>query len=176
MNDPIEQFLGADYSGPAPAGLQQEVLAQTTRLLRRRRLARRLAWASALAACFVGGMATMVLVQGAAPAEVESIEQSAHARLLEQPSPEKQPPTALTLVDLEWRAFDSRENRAELFFQVGHRYLEERQDFDSALRCYSQALDAAPQEELAVRSDDNWLIAALKEARQKEKNDALVHP
>ena len=78
-------------------------------------------------------------------------------------------------MDQEWRAFDSRENRAALFFEVAQRYLE-KQDYDSALRCYRQALDAAPKEELAIRSDDNWLVMALKEARQKENNDAVINP
>ena len=32
-----------------------------------------------------------------------------------------------------------------------------------------------PSEELAIRTDDNWLVMALKEARQKEKNDAVIN-
>ena len=174
MNDPLEQFLGADFNGPPPAALQQEVLAKTTHVLRRRRIVRRLAWAGAMAACFVAGMLTMLLVQGAPQQKVEIVDPGPQAKKQE---PEKKlPEPAVSLVELEWRAFDSRDNRARLFLEVGHRYFEERQDFDSALRCYRQALDAAPMEELAVRPDDNWLIAALKEARQKEKDDAVVHP
>ena len=81
-----------------------------------------------------------------------------------------------SLLDLEWRAFDSRENRAALFFAVAQRYLEEQHDYESALRCYRQALDAAPKEALAIRPDDNWFVMALKEARQKENNDAVLNP
>ena len=70
---------------------------------------------------------------------------------------------------------DSRDNRAALFFEVARRYLEEQHDLDSALRCYSQALDAAPRETLAIRPEDNWLVMALKQARQKENNDATFN-
>jgi len=172
MNDPLEEFLASDFSDTTPPNLRQAVLATTTRVLRRRRLARRLAWATALAACFLAGMGTMLLWQTLEPSERQVQRSPANDHLsAKQPEKTATPPTnpepPLSLVDLEWRAFDSRDNRAALFFEVAKRYLVERQDYDSALRCYSQALDAAPKEELAVRPDDNWLVMALKEARQK---------
>jgi hypothetical protein len=179
MNDPVDQFLETDFTGPAPQPLHQTLLAQTTRLLQRRGRWRRLAWAGALAACFLAGMVTMALWRPAEPDLQET--QRPAPRDIPQP-PEKSEPEKPTpelpasLVDLEWHAFDSRDNRATLFFQVGRRYLEEQNDLDGALRCYRQALDAAPQEELAIRPDDNWLVMALKEARQKEKNDAALNP
>ena len=172
MNDPVEQFLASDFTQPASPELRQAVLVTTTRVLRRRRLARRLAWATALAACFLAGMGTMLLWQTVEPSEQQVQRSPANDHLsAKQPENKAAPPTnpepPLSLVDLEWRAFDSRDNRAALFFEVARRYLDERQDYDSALRCYSQALDAAPKEELAIRPDDNWLVMALKEARQK---------
>ena len=181
MNDPLEEFLASDFSDPAPTALRQAVFAATTRVLRRRRLARRLAGAAALAACFVAGMGTMILWQTQEPPEHQAQHPLAtESHSVKQPEANAAPPTnpepPLTLIELEWRAFDSRDNRAALFFEVARRYLDERQDYDSALRCYSQALDAAPKEELAIRSDDNWLVMALKEARQKEKNDAIINP
>jgi hypothetical protein len=172
MNDPVEQFLASDFTEPAPPELRQAVLAGTTRVLRRRRLARRLAWATALAACFLAGMGTMLLWQTLEPSEQQAqrlpVSENVSAK---QPETKAAPPTnpepPLSLVDLEWRAFDSRENRAALFFEVARRYLDEMHDYDSAVRCYSQALDAAPKEQLAIRPNDNWLVMALKEARHK---------
>jgi hypothetical protein len=169
MNDPVERFLAADFVGQAPAALRQGVLAKTTRVLRRRRLVRRLGLTAALAACFLAGVGTTSLWRSLEPPGQDGRSASATH------SPPATPPTApeppLSLVELEWRAFDSRNNRAALFFEVARRYLEEQHDFDSALRCYSQALDAAPREVLAIRPEDNWLVMALKQARQKENND-----
>jgi hypothetical protein len=175
MNDPADEFLGTDFTGPAPPLLREAVFAGTARVLRRRRRRRRLAWAGGMAACFLGGMITTALWR---PSEAND-SQAQRPQVKEAP---KQTETSEakqaepSLVDLEWLAFDTREHRSALFFQVGHRYLTEQNDYDAALRCYRQALDAAPSEDLAIRPDDNWLVMALKEARQKENNDAMVTP
>jgi hypothetical protein len=169
MIDPVEQFLSNDFGGPAPLELQQAVFTQTARLLRRRRRARRLAGAAALAACFVAGMATMAWLLPR-PEIVQQVQrQETQPPGPEQPAktsalPSDEPP--LSLADLEWRAFDSKDNRAALFFEVAERYLLENKDYESAVRCYRQALDASSRESLAIRSDDNWLVMALKESRQ----------
>jgi hypothetical protein len=104
-----------------------------------------------------------------APTKVDVVAKDGHHR---NGDPQVEP----TLLELEWRAFDSKENRAALYFAVANRYLEERQDYESALRCYRQALDAARPEELAIRPDDNWFVMSLKEARLQEKNDATINP
>jgi hypothetical protein len=172
MNDPVEWFLTSDFAGPAPSALQQAVLATTTRELRWRRRLRRFRWTAALAACFLAGVGTTSLWRGFQPSEEVSRSAPATHSPTAAPLIPREPPS---LVELEWRAFDSRDNRAALFFEVARRYLEEQHDFDSALRCYCQALDAAPQEDLAIRPDDNWLVMALKEARQKENSDATFN-
>jgi tetratricopeptide (TPR) repeat protein len=181
MNDPVDQFLTTDFSAASTPGLRQAVFAQTARVLRRRRVGRRLAALGALAACFLAGMATMLAWQThESPRELAQLVPPNENHAAKQPDK----PVALStkheeapsLVELEWRAFDSRDNRAALFFDVAQRYLEEQKDYEAALRCYRQALDAAPREVLAIRPDDNWLVMALKEARQKEKNDAVLSP
>ncbi len=182
MNDPIDDFLSADLNLPPPHDLRQNILLETTRALRWCRWRRRLVNVGAMAACFVAGMSVMFFVgrhsngdiaksppEDQAPEKIAVIAKDGHHW-------NGDPQTEPTLLDLEWRAFDSRENRAALYFAVGKRYLEERQDYEAALRCYRQALDAAGQEELAIRPDDNWFVMALKEARQKENNDATVNP
>jgi hypothetical protein len=186
MNDPIDQFLESNVAGPAPPGLQEAVLAKTMRVVRRRRLRRRLAWAGAMAACFLTGVATVIGWQSLeGPARPIEKQEIVAANRHGEPTPPAGSPDAIlrslmlparpSALELEWQAFDSRDNRATLFFEVARRYLEEEHDYDSALRCYRQALDAARAEELAIRPDDNWLVMALKEARQKENNDAMVN-
>ena len=178
MSNPVEQFLGTDFAGPAPTALRQALLAKTARVLRRRRWRRRLAWAGALAACFVAGMGTMTFWRNSAPpASQEQLDSPVAAEkeqvaLVTRHARHEPPPS---LLELEWRAFDSSDNRAALFFAVARRYFEEQHDFDSALRCYRQALDVASKEDLAIRPDDNWLVMALKEARQKETDNAIVN-
>jgi tetratricopeptide (TPR) repeat protein len=186
MNDPIDDFLGADLNLPPPRELRQSILLETTCAIRRRRWTRRLAQAGAMAACFVAGMAAMSFVSRHSnvdiangrpedhqpPAKTAVVAQDGH-HLNGEVEPTLTEPT---LLELEWRAFDSKENRAALYFAVANRYLEERQDYEAALRCYRQALDAAGPEELAVRPDDNWFVSSLKEARLQEKSDASISP
>lgn len=169
MNEPVDQFLGADFSGPAPPRLRQAVLAATARVVRRRRYRRYLAWGGLLAATFLAGMLTKGFWQAPEQASTPAQPPPLRQEVAVVAAQETEPPS---LVELEWRAFDSQANRATLFFEVGQRYFEEQQDLDAALRCYRQALDAAPLQDLEIRPDDNWLVMALKEARQKEKNDA----
>ena len=75
-----------------------------------------------------------------------------------------------TAAALEWRAFD--EANAALYRQAGERYLREDADPYAAVRCYRQSLDAAGPDALAVSADDDFLLMALKDARQREKRDA----
>jgi len=174
MNDPIDQFLQTDFTGSDPSRVREAALAQTTRLLGRRRLKRRLAWAGALAACFIAGMATMMFLQSREPSQPQALAPQKEDLQARQPPKKASPITKqeapLSVIDMEWRAFDARENRAALFFEVARRYLEEEKDYESALRCYRQALDASPKEDLAIRPEDNWFVMALKESRLKEKN------
>lgn len=162
-----------------PSGLRLDWRETAARRIRRRGRVRRLAWTLTLAASFLGGMAAMRwLVPGqenAPPADLA-------ARMEQQELPREQPdglvkpseteeeadPLALAsrAVDTEWRAFDSMEKRAVLYFQAGSLYRSVG-DLESALRCYRQALDACTPEELEVRPGDDWLVANLKEARRQ---------
>lgn len=58
-------------------------------------------------------------------------------------------------------------------YQQADRYLDEGRP-DEAVRCYGQALDAAPREELELSSEDHFLLMAIKHARKKEL-DACEH-
>jgi hypothetical protein len=78
-------------------------------------------------------------------------------------------PTAL---DEEWIAFDSDEDRSERYRRAGDRYLTDENDPLSALRCYGNALDAGSEGDLTISTSDNWLLMAIKSAREKEQSDA----
>lgn len=172
---PVDEFLQSPPEAAPGAERRQAVFVQTTRLLRWRRWRRRAALAGALAACYLAGILTMhlgtpsspeprpeVAAQPAAPVELPAV-----ASLKTQPQPATE-----SVLDLEWRAFEAREKRAELYRQAGDRYLEHEGDLPSALRCYGQALDASAEADLTISASDNWLLMALKEARQKEKGHA----
>jgi hypothetical protein len=126
----------------------------------------------------MAGMGTMLLWQNLQPSP-QSPGPESQERADKPPEksavPQSQPDAPPSLVEMEWRAFDSRDNRAALFFEVAQRYFDAK-DLDSAVRCYRQAFDASPKEDLAIRADDNWLVMALKEARQKENDNAILIP
>jgi hypothetical protein len=168
----VDEFLERGFGGANPQ-LREMLLARTTSVLRRRRWRRRVSIAGALAASFLAGMVTM---RFALPANDPPQPDLAH-----QPAPSVQSPALAeakapaapqreSVLELEWRAFESADKRAELYRQAGDRYLLEHRDVQSALRCYRQALDAGTAESLTISASDNWLLIALKEARQKEKN------
>jgi hypothetical protein len=159
--DPLSDLLAAP-SAPGDGPLRTELLERTRRVLWRRRLGRRAGWAAALAACFAAGLLTMRVLtpRPAAPAEV--------VRQPETPRHDEPAPALMK----EWQAFDSTDRRAELYREAGQRYVKEEGDPESALRCYAQALEAGGPAELALRSDDDWLLMTIKNARQKEIRDA----
>jgi hypothetical protein len=148
---------------PADDTLRGHLRERTSRVVRWRRRWRRIARAAALAACYAAGVLTM---HGLAP----------HApppEITHQPEPPKKEvaPQASALA-LEWQALDSPRPRPDLYRQAGDRYLDDENDFESALRCYSQALDAAGEADRVVAVEDNWLLMTIKNARQKEKRYA----
>jgi hypothetical protein len=62
--------------------------------------------------------------------------------------------------------------QATALLAAGDRYLNEAGDPEAALRCYRRALDAASDEQTRFSPDDNWLVMALKNAREKEARHA----
>ena len=154
-------------AAPAPrtdGRLREAVLAKTARVLRRRRFIRRLAHAATLAACFFAGLLTAEWRRPAAPPREREIVTAA-------PSPAPAPPAAEP-AELERLAKRSPERRGDLYRRAGDLYATEQGDLSSALRCYREALDAGDEKNLAISADDHWLLMAIKDARQKEKNDA----
>ena len=144
--------------------LREAVFGQTARILRRRRLVRRLAHVAALVACFVAGLLT---------AEWRRPAVSPRERVIVTVAPAPAPaPPAAEPAELERLAQRSPERRGDLFRRAGDLYATEQGDLSSALRCYSESLDAGGAKDLAISTDDHWLLMAIKDARQKEKKDA----
>jgi hypothetical protein len=168
--DPIEAMLRP----PSPSdneALRQAVYTQTRRVLRRRRLLRQFAYAASLLLSFTVGAGTMRMISPQPVPVTDLPHPSASEAELQLP---KNPPLSSddTPLDAEWVAFDSIDHRSELYRQAGDRYIKDENDLQSALRCYSNALDNGSEQDLAISPDDNWLLMAIKDARQKEKNHA----
>jgi hypothetical protein len=157
--------------------LRAAVLAQTIRIVRRRRILRRVAFVGGLAACYLAGLVTTWAAlsgSGSARDTVQAAKTSRSA-LPTGPSPSEQGAASkagISATALEWRAFDSHERRRELFRQAGDRYLQQAGDLKSAVRCYRQSLQGALASDLTIKPDDSWLLMALKQAKQKEKQNA----
>jgi hypothetical protein len=77
-------------------------------------------------------------------------------------------PTALAL---EWRAFESpAPQRARRYLQAGNHYVEEAQDYGSALRCYEQALAGGGTQLQQITPEDSWLVMVLKLDHKRREN------
>jgi hypothetical protein len=128
---------------------------------------RRAALAVALAACYGAGLLTMRLLtpaKAAAPVVEERKEAPPPAPVAVAPEP------APAVERRAEQAADSE--RAALLRQAGRRYLEEEADPEAALRCYSKSLDAGTKDDAKFSSNDDWLLMAIKNAREKETRHA----
>ncbi len=175
--DPIEAMLRPP-SQPDSDTLRKSVYAQTIRVLRRRRRLRQFAYAASLLLSFAVGAGTMRMMTRINPGEHES-EFSRVGAVSTKIPPSHQgadaprsPTPDDSALDAEWFAFDSTDRRSELYRKAGDRYIKDQSDLQSALRCYSNSLDDGTERDLAISPDDNWLLMAIKDARQKEKNHA----
>lgn len=170
--DPNHDFLESLLAGPLPAAenhLRQSLRQQTSTMLRRRKYRRWLTQAGALAACYVAGMFTLWLwMPGHGPTssatDVVVVQETATIPIAEHSETQVSPVVLERL-----GAVANKDQKAELLRQAGERYVEERGDWRSAVHCFAQSIDAAPLEERSISPSDNWLVMALKEARQKQQ-------
>ncbi|HEY7311022.1 MAG TPA: hypothetical protein VH643_16780 [Gemmataceae bacterium] len=169
--DPLEGLLHPTSVPPENEALRQAVYARTRRVLRRRRVVRQVAYAAAVTAAFALGFLVLRLVSrpNPSPQPDETVKQLPSPRGSEElPAPVAAEPALVR----EWQAFDSEDHRGELYRQAGDLYLDEEHDLQSALRCYTNALDTGTKQDLTISADDNWLLMAIKNARQKESDHA----
>jgi len=161
---PAEAF---DMPIPDPAWKAQ-LLAQTTAVVRGRRNRRRIAAISLAITAYAAGIISAILWLDEGP-------QRRPGPKLDRVAASGTHPGAAPLEDatpeeIERRAavaarFDERRNLLRL---AADRYLFERSDVKEALRCYREYLDlAAEAESMEPRSDDSWLLIAMKQSRRQ---------
>jgi hypothetical protein len=184
LPESLENFLQAPPSLPPEADMQDLLLKQTSTFLRKPRS--RLRWYVSL--CVAASiLVTLVSAYFAirsgyvAPRPKKDLADRVvtppppNNEPKSQPAPEEPPPPAAAAsvnpLDLEWTAFDEGDDqkRVSLYFQAGDLYLEKQNDYESALRCYSQALHYCQAPQLEFNPNDNWLVKALKRDHRKEK-------
>src|SRR5262249_30662723 len=144
---------------PGPDGpLRQAVFGRTARVLRRRRLARRLALGGALAACYLAGLLSAGWL-GRPPAPPAPGARARRPGRGGTKSPGDSPE----------RQAAGPARRADLYRQAGDLFATQQGNLQAALRCYSRSLDEGTAADLAISPADHWLLMAIKDARQKEK-------
>ncbi|HEV3143885.1 MAG TPA: hypothetical protein VGZ47_08385 [Gemmataceae bacterium] len=172
--DDLESLL-AQPSRPAADILREQIQQRTVRQVRKRLWLRRGRLVLALAACYLAGMVTLDLLRGRPEritVELVRVEPASPSRSDLAAKADLQRNEPVRQVELQAEQADPPE-QAQAYFAAGKRYATEAGDWDSALRCYRNALDADPQQAAHIDPDnDDWLAMALKLDRQKEKENA----
>jgi hypothetical protein len=168
--DPLDGLLAPPPLPPESDALRQAVYTRTRLVLRRRHGLRRFAYAAAPLISFAAGLLAMRATMRDVPPPIP--EESVRRQEKSSPTVKPRVPDEEPALAREWRAFDSNEHRGELYQQAGNSYMTEEYDPQSALRCYTNSLDNGTEKDLAISADDNWLLMAIKNARQKENDHA----
>jgi hypothetical protein len=167
-DDDLDDLLSSP-AVPAGAALRDLLREKTTRRLRRGRQVRRLAVAAALAACYAAGVATVWFTR--------PVPRTPDPIIVEVPRnhPEIPPDTSpRSPRDLEMAAeMADGADSARLFLDAARAFAQ-RSEWDSALRCYRNALDAGGGDLAIDPNNDDWLMVTLKLARKEEQSHANV--
>ena len=180
FDDPdIERLLGS-VRDPAPdPQFRQQLLEQTTQVIRGRRRMRRIGGLFGMAACYLAGLATMRLLtathtangqgQFAQSPPIEGASPSDEAPAVAEDFPNDRSPAELPATVLERLAELAPDDTfRDLYRQAGDRYMKETGDLAAALRCYRHALKFAAPPALVISENDNWLLVSLKQAKLEE--------
>jgi hypothetical protein len=178
MNDEqLESLLRAADGSAGPSAAPPPGLAHRARTThaRRCRRTRRIKLASALSGCYVAGMITMWIVLRPAAVGRSDVaprpstpSNSSQAGIDTQPTPRPEhdaptppiePPASIQ------PPLGVETSRYELLRQLGDES-QRRGDLQTAVAYYSQALDAATDQERRISyQQDNWLLISLKTGR-----------
>jgi hypothetical protein len=172
--DPLEGMLRSPPMPPDSEALRQQVYTRTRGVLRQRRRWRQFGYAAGLLVAFAAGLLVMRITTrpAAMPVVIQPRQQEPRPPdKSPSPSPDNPKPPAFVK---EWNAFDSDDQRSDLYRQAGDSYMMDEYDPQSALRCYTNALDYGTEQDLTISADDNWLLMAIKDARQKENNHGKI--
>jgi hypothetical protein len=182
MTDPHDDLddLLTPRSAPEPPGLRDDVFRQTRQYLARGRWLRRLRTAAAVAAVFAAGGAvgwfgkplpTSATTMPLPPRVVVAVAVVPVTVVPTEPS--RSPEPVLTAAQAETGAelADDPAEAVRLYRLAGDRYLNDRQDYRNAVRCYRLFLARAGDTGLSPDPADTWLLTSLKNAAFKEKHD-----
>lgn len=183
MTDPSDDLdeLLTPRPTAEPPGLRADLFRRTRRRLVVGRRLRRVRTAAAVVAVFAaGGLAGWFgrPTTGAAPPQVV-VAVAVVPVLIPPPEPQPVesspvPEPVLTAAQTETKAelADDPAEAARLYRLAGDRYLDDRQDYRNAARCYRLFLARAGDTGLSPDAADSWLLTSLKNAAFKEKTHA----
>jgi hypothetical protein len=187
MSDPhdeLDELLSPKPGGERP-GMRAELFDRTGRQLARARLVRRLARAAAAVAVFAaGGLAGWAAKPGRvsvervpSPPEVVAIPVVVPVVTSGEVTSPGSPVVSTHPGKLEQQAelADDPAGAARLYRLAGDAYLNDRQDYRNAARCYRLFLARAGDAGLSPEPGDTWLLTSLKNAAFKEKYHATNH-
>jgi hypothetical protein len=167
MTDDLETILGSHPMEAPAEGRRAELLAASTRILRRRVMIRRVSRVAAVVAVFALGGAAGWLVK---PAQIERefVYVTPEPAVL-APEPPRTEPPVLSPNELELKAelSDDKALVARLYREAGDKYLSEIRDYGQAARCYRLHLKAAEPAEQKVATNDSWLLISMKTLSQE---------
>jgi hypothetical protein len=151
--------------------LRQAILSRSLRSVRWRHRQRLAARGAVCAVCFLAGAATVWLRPAREPDVVTVFVREESSPVANAPGSPVEP-RRLSPGELELEAEKTlvKADSARLFREAGDRYVNERADYQSALRCYRNFLDEASPEACTVSAEDTWLLTSLKRAREQETN------
>ena len=156
-------------TGSSNETLRHSILSKSTRSVRWRHR-QRLAFRVLVCVVFFLSGAATVWFRPAREPEVITV------FVREEPNPVADAPGSpvprLSPSELELEAEKTlvKAESARLFREAGDRYVHDRADYQSALRCYRNFLDEADPEARIVTPEDTWLLTSLKRAREQETN------
>ena len=173
LYDSVDAALGVLGQPTADDNLREAVLARTIGVVRRCRRMKRCALAAGLLGCYLAGITTVGLWRSEGNMSPQS--PTGQPMIAEQPPQKVVPPLLPPAANPKKQQVAAKNPSGfESWRRIGDHYLHEKGDVSLAVAGYSEAINLASQEELALSpGQDNWILMALKDARTKERNHAF---
>lgn len=150
--------------------LRNEILARTSRHVRRRPMRRRAMAAGCIVVAYVAGALTTGLVWNGTTAQTFVLPRLADTAKMAVPAKAPPKPSSPTPEQLLAQVPDAgHEEQMRLLREAGDIYLNDYADMDRALNCYRQVLElGSVYGQPRLNPDDTWLFASLVSSARKE--------